>query len=115
MAKRDWSDVVRGKVKEYSKEQIIFTKLRIIGWLCDRNNSTIDELKDEILSLKHLTFVERQEVEYEGEKEERFRCYFVYSGSKGRCYVLKFDHQIKVVTVFPLGRTTLKRYRKRFK
>ena len=72
-------------------------------------------MKEEILNLKELTFTEKQTVEFEGKKEERFRCYFVYSRNRRRCYILNFNDKIKVITVFPLGRTTLKRYRKRFK
>lgn len=115
MAKKDWSNVVKEKTKRYSTDQIIFTKTKLIDWLCKRNNSNLDKMKDEIICLKSLTFSEKQEMEFEGVKEERFRCYFVYSNSKGRCYVLRFNNNIKVITVFPLGRTTLKRYRKRFK
>tara|TARA_Y100000310_G_scaffold238101_1_gene241450 strand:+ start:12 stop:359 length:348 start_codon:yes stop_codon:yes gene_type:complete len=115
MVKRDKSDVVKEKVKKYSEGQIAFTKSRILDWLCKRNKTTVEKMKEEVLNLKDLTFTERQLVEFEGEKEERFRCYFVYSNNRGRCYVLKFDKQIKIITVFPLGRTTLKRYRKSFK
>ena len=115
VVERDKSNLVKEKVKKYSKDQIIFTKFHIINWLCKRNNSTIDNMKEEVLNLKHLTFTEKQQVEFEGKKENRFRCYFLYSNNKGRCYVLKFDEQIKVITVFPLGRTTLKKYRKKFK
>jgi hypothetical protein len=115
MVKSDKSNVVKEKVKKYSKDQVIFTKSRILDWLCKRNNITVDKMKDEVLNLKNLTFTQKQQIEHNGEKEERFRCYFVYSNNRGRCYVLKFDKQIKIITVFPLGRTTLKRYRKRFK
>ncbi len=115
MSKKDWSDVVKEKVKKYSEDQIVFTKSRLINWLCKRNKSTLEKMRNEIINSDALTFTEKQEIKYESEKEERFRCYFVYSGSKGRCYVLRFNHQIKVITVFPLGRTTLKKYRRRFK
>ena len=115
MVKRDKSDVVKEKVKKYTKDQIIFTKSRILDWLCKRNNTTVEKMKEEVLDLNDLTFTERQQVEYMTEKEERFRCYFIYSNNRGRCYVLKCDNRIKIITVFPLGRTTLKRYRKRFK
>lgn len=84
-------------------------------FLCKRNNIPVEKMKEEVLNLKDLTFTEKQLVEYDGEKEERFRCYFVYSNNRGRCYVIKFDNQIRIITVFPLGRTTLKRYRKKFK
>jgi len=96
-------------------DEVIFTKVRLIDWLCIRNNSTLGEMKEEIINLKYLVFTEKQEIKYNGEIEERFKCYFVYSGNRGRCYVLKFNHQIKVITVFPLGRTTLRRYGRRFK
>ena len=115
MSKKDWSNNIKEKAKKYSKDQVIFTKTKLLDWLCKRNNSTVDKMKEEILNLKDLTFSERQEVEFEGEKEERFRCYFVYSNNKGRCYVLRFNDNIKIITVFPIGRTTLKKYRKRFK
>lgn len=115
MTKKDWSDIVKEKVKNYLKDQIIFTKYHLVDWLCIRNKFTVEEMKEEVLNSKYLVFTERQEVEYEGVKEVRFRCYFVYSRNRGRCYILRFNHQIKIITVFPLGRTTLKRYRRRFK
>ena len=115
MSKKDWSDVIKDKINRFSKDEIIFTKSRLIDWLCRRNKSTLDEMKAEVLNYKDLVFTEKQEVEFEGKKEVRFRCYFVYSRNRGRCYVLKFNHELKVITVFPLGRTTLKRYRRRFK
>ncbi len=109
------SSFVRQKIREYNKDKIIFTKSRILDWLCKRNNSTVNDMKKEVLSLNDLVFVEKQQIKYGGNIEERFKCYFVYSKNKGRCYVLKFNKQIKIITVFPLGRTTLKRYRKKFK
>ena len=115
MTEKDWLVFVKEKIKNYSEESITFTKIKLIEWLCKRNNSTVEEMKNEIINLKSITHVEKQEVEHEGQAQERFRCYFVYSRNKGRCYVLKFNHEVKIVTAFPLGRTTLKRYRKRFK
>lgn len=72
-------------------------------------------MKNELLNGKNLVHVVKQEVVYLNQKEERFQCYFVYSKTKGRCYILKFEEVIKVITVFPLGRTTLKRYTRKFK
>lgn len=115
MVRKDWTILVKDKTKKYSKAQILFTKTKLIDWLCQRNNSTVDMMAGEILLCKDVVFCEKQEVAFEGEKEERFRCYFVYSHNKGRCYVLRFNNVIKVITAFPLGRTTLKRYRKKFK
>ena len=79
MAKKDWSDVVKEKIKKNSKDHIIFTKSRLIDWLCRRNNSTVEDMVYEIINSKYLVFSEKQEVKYNGEIEVRFRCYFVYS------------------------------------
>lgn len=103
------------KQRNTQKIRLLLQNLALLTGYVKRNNSTIDEMKNEILVLNKLTFTEKQDVEFEGQKEERFRCYFVYSGNRGRCYLLNFNDNIKVITVFPLGRTTLKRYRKRFK
>ncbi len=115
MVKSNWSIFVTEKVKKYSKDQIIFTKFHLLDWLCKRNNCTLDLMRNEILRLTDFVFCEKQEVEFNGKKEERFRCYFVYSNNRGRCYVLRFNRDIKIITVFPLGRTTLKKYGKKFK
>ena len=112
---RDWSAFIRKKVNELGIEDISFTKNKLLDWLARRNRYSIQEMKEELLNLKNLVYVEKQVIVYKGNDEERFKCYFVCSGSKGRCYIIKFNHKMGVITVFPLGRTTLKRYKKRFK
>jgi len=87
----------------------------LISWLEKRNKSTIQDLKTEIHDSTDLVFVAKQEVDFQGKKETRYRCYHIFSGSKGRCFILTFNSNIKVITVFPLGRTTITKYRKRFK
>ena len=109
---KDWSDFVRENIRKCS--EIIFTK-KEINFLERRNKCTLQEMKEELRSLEHLAFAYKQISTYQGKNEERFRCYVVYSGTRGRCYVLRFNHQIKVITVFPLGRRTLRKYKKRFK
>lgn len=115
MTSENWSPFVKEKAASYSADEIIFTKDKIIDWLCQRNKTTIEAMKEDILNPRYLVFTEKQEIEHEDQKEERYRCYFVYSNSRGRCYILKFNSHIKIITAFPLGRSTLKRYRKRFK
>ena len=112
---KDWSEFVRKKIKKYVMNDILFTKLNLLDWLEERNKCTVKEMKSELHQLENLVFVEKQEVLYEGINEERYRCYFVYSRSRGRCYILRFNAPIKVITVFPLGRVTLRKYKKRFK
>lgn len=113
--KKDWSDFIRTKVKGYDTSEIIFTKKKQLDWLANRNKCSLDEMKKEIFDPKDLVFTEKQVVDFEGHKEERYKCYFVYSSTRGRLYVLSFNGIIKAITVVPLGRATLRRYKKRFK
>jgi hypothetical protein len=115
MAGKDYSLFIKQKIKQHKEDSIYFTKSQLITWLCARNKSMVNKMKRELLDSKQLVFTEKQEVIYEGKKEERYKCYFVYSNTRGRCYVIRFNDVIKVITVFPLGRTTLKKYRRRFK
>jgi len=39
----------------------------------------------------------------------------VYSSKTGRVYVLKFTERIRVITVYPIGRQTLKNYKRKIK
>ena len=109
---RDWSSFVRKKLQKGL--EITFTK-EDLDWLTRRNGCSIQDMEDELRSPDNMVFVERQEVEFRGRAEVRFRCYFVYSGNKGRCFIIIFDDGVKVLTAFPLGRTTLRRYRRKFK
>lgn len=108
----DWSGFVIENIRK--RTEIIFTK-KDNAFLERRNKIGIEEMKQELQSLKHLVFAHRQTITYLGKDEERFRCYFIYSNTKGRCYILRFNHQVKVITVFPLGRKTLVKYKRRFK
>ena len=77
-----------------------------IEYLEFRNSMTKEEIEKEILSLENLEFVEKQFIE----EDTRYALYYVYSGSRGRVYVLRFTNKIRIITVYPLGRTTLKNY-----
>lgn len=93
---------------KYSKENVEFGK--DLDYLCFRNNSSKEEFIEEIFSLEHLELINRQEKD----KEERFALYFIYSKSRGRVYVLRFyPERIRVITIFPIGKRTLKKYFKR--
>jgi hypothetical protein len=111
----NWTNFVKNKVKKYELSNIKFTKANLLDWLENRNKSTIQDLKIEVYNSTNLEFVEKQEVTFQDKKEVRYKCYHIYSGSRGRCFILAFNSKIKIITVFPLGRTTLSKYRKRFK
>lgn len=68
-------------------------------------------MEKEILNYDNSEFIEKQKEQ--GEK--RYKLYFVYSSKTGRVYVLKFTKKIRVITVYPIGRQTLKNYKRKFK
>ncbi len=104
-------------VKNYSEEFMVliekyknkgFEYGKPISYLEFRNSCTKEEMEAEILDYKNLEFVAKQFVL----GETKYALYFVYSGARGRVYVLKFGDKIRIITVYPLGRTTLKNYEK---
>lgn len=94
-------------IKKFTKNDFEFGKpmelLSFIGGLAE------EEMKNEILNYRNLKFVAKQNVK----GETRYVLYFVYSKKRGRAYVITFRDRIRIITVFPLGRTTLKRYKRR--
>ncbi len=65
----------------------------------------------EILDCDNAEFVGKQKEQ----GETRYKLYFVYSSKTGRVYVLKFTEKIRIVTVYPIGKQTLKNYKRKFK
>lgn len=111
---KDSSEEFKKRVALYSEENLIFTK-KNPELLFRRINSSEKEVKEDLLNPVKLVFTQKQEVEFNGTKETRYACYYIYSNSRGRCYIVGFNHEIKVITAFPLGRKTINKYRKRFK
>ena len=100
------------KISAVALEKIIFTKKdkRI---LLDRIQASEEEIREELAHLKNLKHIEREVRQHKGFEEERYKLYFIYSNSKGRVYVIRFNGDIKIITCFPLGRHTLNKYRKK--
>ncbi len=82
-----------------------------IDYLEFRNGCSKKEMEKEILNCDNAEFVEKQKEQ----GETRYKLYFVYSSKTGRVYVLKFTEKIRVITVYPIGRQTLKNYKRKFK
>ena len=82
-----------------------------IDYLEFRNGCSKEEMENEILDCGNAEFVEKQKEQ--GEK--RYKLYFVYSSKTGRVYVLKFTDKIRVITVYPIGKHTLKNYKESLK
>ena len=113
---KNWTVFVKNRIEKYSISEIKFTKKGDnLEWLTKRNGCSLDELKQELKTIELLVFAEKQEVDHKGEPETRFKCYYIYSNSRGRCFLIIIGEKIRIVTAFPLGRTTLNRYRKKQK
>jgi len=105
---KDYSKEVKEIIKKYKKEDILFGKPEDL--LISRIKSNRQEVENEILSCSNLSLTEKQE---KG-GETRYRLYFIYSRKKGREYVITFrDNNLRIITIFPLGRKTIKKYRKK--
>ncbi|PIN94275.1 hypothetical protein COU56_02695 [Candidatus Pacearchaeota archaeon CG10_big_fil_rev_8_21_14_0_10_31_9] len=82
-----------------------------IDYLEFRNGCSKEDLEREIINHDNIEFVEKQKEQ----GETRYKLYFVYSSKTGRVYVLKFTDKIRIITVYPIGRQTLKNYKRKFK
>ena len=103
---KNYSEELRILLEKYKDKGFEYGKP--IKYLEFRNSCSIKEMEKEILNSDNLEFVEKQFIE----EETRYALYFIYSGSRGRVYVLKFTDKIRIITIYPLGRTTLKNYKK---
>ena len=104
---KDYSETLKKLIKNYKKEDIVYVKPLDI--LLSRIKATKEEIEEELMNLKNLEFTEKQEKD----EETRYVLFFVHSKRKGRVYVITFTNKIKLITIFPIGRKTLRRYRKK--
>lgn len=103
-------DEFRGLIEKYKDSGFEYGKE--ISYLEKRNSCSIKEINDEILFLSNVAKIEKQT---KG-GEDRYAVFFVYSRNKGRAYAVTFRDKIRIITTYPIGRKTLKKYfRKRFK
>ncbi len=105
---KDYSEEVKKLIKKYKKEDIVFGKE--IDFLLKRIGISREEIEKEILDCKNLSLTEKQVKE----GEIRYALFFIYSKRKGRQYIITFrEKELRVITIFPLGRKTIKRYKKK--
>ena len=100
-------DELKSLIQKYKEQGIRYGKSP--DFLLKRINASEEEVKMELSSLINLEHVEKQ---VKG-GETRYVLFFVYDRKKGRQYVLAFKDKLVVITVFPLGKRTLLRYRKK--
>lgn len=105
---KDYSKEVKELIEKYKVNGIVFGK--DINFIIKRIKSSREIIEKEIFSSKSLYLAEKQIKD----NEIRYVLYFVYSHRKGRQYVLTFrDNNVRIITVFPLGRRTIKKYKKK--
>ena len=104
----DYSKEVKELIKKYKDKGIIFGK--DIDFFIKRIKISKKDIEEEITNCQNLYFTERQ-IKH---NEIRYALLFRHTKRKGREYVITFrDKNIRIITIFPLGRRTLKRYKKK--
>jgi uncharacterized DUF497 family protein len=103
---KDYSEEFKILLEKYKEKGIEYGKP--VNYLEFRNGLAIEEMEKEFLGFKNLAFTERQIKE--GEK--RYKIYHVYSSKKGRVYIVTFRDKIRIISIYPLGPGTVKRYYK---
>jgi len=67
------------------------------------------EIEEEIINCKNLSFTEKQVKD----NEIRYALFFIYTKRRGRKYIITFRNGgIRIITIFPLGRKTIRSTRK---
>jgi len=106
----DYLEEVKEIIKKYQKEDIQYGKP--IEFILSRINTTKNIIEREIFNFENLEFIEKQ---YR-KGEIRYVLYFIYSKKRGRVYVITFNGKLTIITIYPLGKKTLRKYhKKRFK
>jgi hypothetical protein len=106
---KDYSEEVKDLIEKYKDKGFQWGKP--IDYLEFRNGNSREEMEKDLLDYKNVVFVAKQKEQ----EETRYKIYMVYSSRTGRVYVLKFTDKIRIITVYPLGKTTLKNYKAKFK
>jgi len=103
---KNYSEEIKILLAEYKDKGFEYGKP--VSYLEFRNGCSIEEIESEIFNSDEIEFTEKQIKE----SEIRYKTYFVYTKKTGRVYVITFRQKIRIITVYPIGRSTLKRYSK---
>jgi glutathione peroxidase-family protein len=99
---KDYQEELKELIEKYKEKGFEWGKP--VDYLEFRNGLSKEEMEKEILDYEHFEFVEKQREQ----GETRYKLYFVYSSKTGRVYVLKFTDKIRIITVYPIGKSNLK-------
>jgi hypothetical protein len=108
---KDYSEEVKELLNRFITNGFEFGKpIKLLSF--KSGGLTEEQIKKELFNFDFLEFSHKQE----REKETRYLLYFIYSKKNGRAFVITFREKIRIITIFPLGEHTLKKYyRNKFK
>jgi hypothetical protein len=109
---QDCSREIRRMLSQRHPTDVVIAK-RDAERLLRRNGLTLTQAQQEAMTLRDLRFAFKKEHTYENSTEFRYTCYCIYSNTRGRCFVLRLNGTVKIVTMYPLGRKTIRRYLRR--
>ena len=105
---KDYSEELKELIDKYKEKGFRYAKP--IQFLLERISDTKENIERELLDSRDLKLCEKQE----RKGETRYTLYYVYSNRKGRVYAITFEDKIVIITIFPIGKKTLKKYKKKF-
>jgi len=104
---KDYSNEVKTLLNSFKERGFEFGKpMKLLNF---KSGLFENEMKEELFNFDYLVFTEKQD----RSKEIRYALYFVYNKRKGRVFVITFRNKIRIITIYPLGQKTLKKYYKR--
>jgi len=104
---KDFTKEIKDILSELKKTDIIYGKS--LDYILSRNKAKQEEFEETLLNCKFLEFTAKQE----HKNETRYVLYFRFSNKQGRVYVIIPKEKLKIITNYPLGKKTLRKYRKR--
>ena len=105
---KNYSEELKELIEKYKEKGFRYAKP--IDFLLERIGDTKENVEKELIDFKDLKFCEKQE----RKGETRYTLYYVYSNKKGRIYAIAFEDNIVIITIFPIGKKTLKKCKKKF-
>ncbi|MBR9702204.1 hypothetical protein GOV13_04765 [Candidatus Pacearchaeota archaeon] len=90
---------VQNKLKNYQKEDIIFTKHAEIQALV--RDVDLEDVRKNILNPERLAFATKQE---SNKFREKYDCYFPYSKHLCHRYIITINRKIIIVTIIKINR-----------
>ncbi len=103
----DCSKEVKKLLSNFKQKGIEFGKpIKLLSF--KSGGLTEEQIEEELFNFDFLKLSYKQN----RNDEARYILYFVYTKKFGRAFVITFREKIRIITIFPLGKHTLKKYYK---